>query len=117
MLHSAFDVAAGAADQRPVAPVEAELPAMGADEVEHGAEGLALRPAQAAAELLEEQRRALGRPQHQHGVDRGHVDTLVEEINREDDANLAVGEVFQRRRALSRRAVTPHRDSRQPRPG
>ena len=112
LLHSAFDVAARTTDESAVAAVEAELPAMCADEIEDGAERLALRSTQATTKLLEEQRRALGGTQHQHGVDRGHVDTFVEEVNREDDADLAGGEVLQRRLAVGRRAVTPHRDRR-----
>ena len=84
-LHGPLDVSAGAAEQRPVAAVEAELLAVGADEVEHGAERLARCLAQAAAELLEEQRRALGRAQHEHGVDGGDVDALVEQVDGEHD--------------------------------
>ena len=42
MLHGPFDVAAGAAEQGPVAAVEAELLAVRADEVQHRAERLAL---------------------------------------------------------------------------
>ena len=83
MLHGPLDVSARAAEQRAVAAVEPELLAVRADEVEHGAERLALRLAQPAAELLEEQRRALGRAQHQHRVDVGHVDALVEQVDRE----------------------------------
>ena len=41
LLHGSLDVPAGAAEQGPVAAVEAELPAVGADEVEDRAERLA----------------------------------------------------------------------------
>ncbi len=53
------------AGERPVAQVEAELGVLVADEVEHGQARLAVGEAQAAAELLEEDGRALGRPQEQ----------------------------------------------------
>ena len=89
LLHGSLDVAAGAAEQRPVAAVEAELLAVRADEVEDGAERLARGLAQPSAELLEEQRRALGRAQHQDGVDGGHVDAFVEQVDREHDVALA----------------------------
>ena len=112
MLHSPFDVAARAAEESAVAAVEAELAAMCAHEVEDGAERLARRSAQATSELLEEQRGALGGTQHEHGVDRGHVDAFVEQVDREDDADLAGGEVLQCRLAVGRRAVAPHRDGR-----
>ena len=79
--------AAAAAEQRAEAPVEAELAAVAPDEVEHRADGLALAQPQAASELLQEQRRAVGRPQHEQGVDGGHVDAFVEEIDREDDVD------------------------------
>ena len=109
MLHGALDVAAGAAEQGAVAAVEAELLAVGADEVEHGAERLAGGLAQPAAELLEEQRRALGRAQHQHGVDGGDVDALVEQVDGEHDPDVAGGEVPQGGLALGSGAVAPDR--------
>ena len=85
-----------AAEQRAVAQVEAELAAVRADEVEHGADGLVRRHAQAAAELLQEQGGALGRSEHEDDVDRRDVDALVEQVDREDDLDAARGEVAQR---------------------
>ncbi len=86
LLHGALELPAGAAEQRPVAAVEAELAAVGAHEVEDRAEPLARRAAQAPAELLEEQRGALRGAQHEHGVDGGYVDALVEQVDREHRA-------------------------------
>ena len=68
-LHGSLDLPARASEQGPEAPVEAELPAVDPDEVEHGAERLARRLSQPAAELLKKERGALGRAEHQHGVD------------------------------------------------
>lgn len=78
LRHGALELPAGAAEQGPVAAVEAELAAMRAHEVEDRAEPLARCAAQAPAELLEEQGGALGGAQHEHRVDSGHVDALVE---------------------------------------
>ena len=55
-----------------------------ADEVEHRQARLVLGPAAATAELLEEDRRALGRPQEEDRVDLGDVDALVEEVHGEE---------------------------------
>ena len=85
---------------------------MSADEIQHGAEALALGPPQPTAELLQKQGGALGRAQHEQGVHRGHVDTLVEEIHREDDADLACREVFQGGGTIVRRTVPPDGDRR-----
>ena len=78
-----LQVLSAATEQCPVAEVESELAAMEADEVEDGAFRLAGGSAQASAELLKEQRRALGRAQQQQGVDVRHVDALVEEVDGE----------------------------------
>ncbi len=113
LLDRPFDVATGAAEQSAEAAVEAELAGDAADEVEHGAERLARRSAQPAAELLEEQRRALGGTQHQHRVDRGHVDALVEQVDGEHDVALApAARSASAAVALGRRAVAPDRDGR-----
>lgn len=82
---------------------------MGANEVEHGAERLAVGPAQTPAELLEEQRRALGGPQHQHRVDGGHVDTLVEQVDREHRPHPARRQVGQRLAPLELRGLAGDR--------
>ena len=66
-----------------------------------------------APQLLEEQRRAFGRTQQQQRVDGRDVDALVEEVDGEDDAHAAVGEVAQRRPPLVRTARRRERDGRQ----
>jgi hypothetical protein len=62
-----------------------------ADEIQHGEAALAGfgREAQAAPELLQKHHGALGGPQQQHGVDRWDVDPLVEEVDGEEDLQLA----------------------------
>ena len=69
--------------------------------------------AQAAAELLEEHDRRLGRAQHQHRVDLGHVEALVEQVDGEDDVELAVAQLFDR--LLPRRGRRPAVDRDGPR--
>ena len=69
--------------------VEAELLAVVADEVEHGQDRLVAGAPQAAAELLEEDGRALGGPEEEDGVDVGEVETLVEEVGGEEDVHPA----------------------------
>jgi len=39
--------------------------------------------------LLQEHHRALGGPQQQHGVDGGDVEAFVEQVDREEDLELA----------------------------
>ena len=75
-----------------------------ADEVEHHQALLAFGFAQATAELLKEEDLRLGRAQHQHGVDCRQVDPLVEQVDREDHLQPAVGELFQRFAARQGRA-------------
>ena len=60
-----------------------------ADEVEDR-EAAFPRQAQAAAELLQEDGGALGRPQEEDRVDLGDVDALVEQVDGEEDVDLAV---------------------------
>ena len=109
LLHGALELPAGAAEQGPVAAVEAELLRWVPDEVEDRAERLARRAAQAPAELLEEQRGALGGAQHEHGVDGGHVDALVEQVDGEHDPDLAGGQVPQGGVALVAAGCRPRR--------
>ena len=73
VLDLALEVASRAAEQRPEATIEAELLAVVADEVEHRAD-LPLGFAQSTTELLDEEHRAVGRPQKQERVDVAHVD-------------------------------------------
>lgn len=80
---------------------------MGADEVEHRARALARSLAKSAAKLLKEQRGALGRAEHHDRVHIGDVDTLVEQIDREDHPDAAGREVAQSPFALLTWAVAP----------
>jgi hypothetical protein len=68
------------------------LLAMLADEVEDQTRRLAGRMAQAAPELLEEDRRARGRPQEQQHVDEGQVDALVIQVAGEHQIDVAITE-------------------------
>jgi hypothetical protein len=51
--------------------------------------------AQAPAQLLQEHHSALGGPQQQHGVDGGDVEPFVEQVDREEDAQLPGGQAAQ----------------------
>jgi hypothetical protein len=77
-LDSSFNVASSAAEEGPIAAIEAELFAVGADEIKNRARGLVLGLSQASAELLKEQRGTFGRAKHEDGVDHRDVDALVE---------------------------------------
>jgi hypothetical protein len=83
---------------------------LGADEVQHGAVRRALGLAQPPAELLQEERGALGRAEHHYGVDHGNVDTLVEQVDGEHDLDLPGGKIAQGGLALGSGAVAPDRD-------
>lgn len=87
---------------------------MGAHEVEDRADPLARRSAQAPAELLEEQRGALGGAQHEDGVDSGHVDALVEQVDREHRPNRSLCQVPQGGLPLVAGAVAPDGHRRDP---
>ncbi len=111
---SAFDLrlelSPGAPEQRAEPTVEPELLTMESDEVEHGAHGLPGMASQSSAELLEEQRGAVGRPQQEQRVHRGHVDAFVEEVDREHRAHPSIGEVSQPAAAFVGRCLGPDRD-------
>ena len=81
------EVLAAAAEQRPEAPVEPELRAMAGRRSRAPCRPSCRASAQSAAELLQEERRAVGRAQQQQRVDGGHVDALVEEVDGEDDVD------------------------------
>ena len=96
----------GAAEQCPVANVVAILAPHLADEVEHRQHSLPFRPPQPPPELLEKHGRTLGRSEHEHGVDLGEVDTLVEEIDGEDGPKLPSPQSQERRTPIiARRAA------------
>ena len=111
-----LDVLPSATEEGAETSIEAELAAMVADEVEDGAERLSAvaRPSQATAELLQEERRALGWAQEQQGVDIRDVDALVEQVDGEDDVDSAGVEIAKRRRSFLHRAVAPDRNGRDP---
>ncbi len=108
LLDGALDISSSAAEERSVPAVEAELPAMRANEVQDGAMTLVGCLPEAPAELLNEQRRTLRRPQHEHRVQHRDIDTFVEEIDREDHLHAASRQVAQRSFSIGSRAVTPH---------
>ena len=69
---------------------------MVADEVDDGERILAVLDPEAAAQLLQEDDRRLRGPQHQHGVDVGDVETLVEQVDGEDDFQLTAAQFVER---------------------
>ena len=75
---------------------------MVADEIDDREAVLALPSAQPAAELLQEDDRRLGRAQHQHRVDLGHVEAFVKDVDAEHDLEPAVAQ--RRDRLMPRRA-------------
>ena len=89
----AFEFSSGAAQEPSEPLVEAELLVLIADEVEDGQHVFASALAEPASELLEEDRCALGRAQHQHDIDGRDVDALVEEVDGEQDLHVAGAEV------------------------
>jgi hypothetical protein len=89
--------------------VEPELAALLADEVKDGQDRLAVRAPKPATELLQEQRRALGRSQQQQGVDLGDVQALVEQIDGEDRSRPAVAERPEWRQPAASSGVDPDR--------
>src|SRR6266851_1699563 len=103
-----YEVLAAAAEQRPEAQVESELLPVLADEVQNSAHCLAAAEAQSAAELLKEQRGAIGGTQEEHGVNDGHVDPFVEEVHGKHNVHAPLGEVRQRAATFLFRAVSPH---------
>ena len=96
LLDVGFEFSSGAAEHAPVAEVEAELFALVADEVEDGEHVFAFGAAEASAELLQEDGGALGWAEHEHDVDGGDVDAFVEQVDGEQDLDLAVSEVGER---------------------
>ena len=66
------------------------------DEVEDCEHALALSPAKAASELLQEDRCALRRPQEQDRIDFGDVDPFVEYVDGEDRSKIAAPKLLNR---------------------
>ena len=102
VLDVALELGARAPGHRAEAPVEAELRAVVADEVERGQHGFAWCQPQSAPELLEEDGGALGGTQEEDGVDGGHVDALVEDVDGHDRLRRPA-----RRSAMRRRGRAP----------
>ncbi len=71
-----------------------------AHEVEDSEDPLSLGSPQPSSELLEKHRGAFGRPQHEYGVDFGKVDTVVEEIDREDGSKFSAPQSRERRSTI-----------------
>jgi hypothetical protein len=80
--------------------VKAELTALLTNEVQDREYGPVRSPGQSPAQLLEENRGALGGTQQQDGVHFGQIKTLVEQINGEDTADLAGPQPLQREGAF-----------------
>lgn len=80
-------------------------------EVQHRADRLTSRLAQASTELLEKQRRALGWSKHQQCVDGRNINSLVEEVDGEQRLYATLSEVTQRSTSLIAGTVAPNRDA------
>jgi len=84
---------------------------VGANKIEDSADRLVLSNSQAPAELLQKERRTLGRAQHEHDVHCGYVDAFIEQIHREHDLDPPLSQTSQRVPALGCRAVPRHGES------
>ena len=91
-----LDVGARSSEERPEPAVETELLSVRSDEVKDGANALPGRLSQASSELLKKERRTIGRSKEKKRVDVRDVHALVEEIDGEDDSQLAVSQIAQR---------------------
>jgi hypothetical protein len=74
-------------------PVEAEARVLAAGDVEDGEDVLVPAAPEAAPELLDEDRRALGGTEQEEGVDVGDVHALVEKIDDAEHLDPSAGEV------------------------
>ena len=88
------DVFSRAAEQSLEAAVEPEFAPVLAHEVEDQAPILSGALPEAATELLEEQRRAVRRPQEQEGIDVREVYPFIEEVDREEDSDITIAQVL-----------------------
>src|SRR6478672_7936429 len=87
LLDLSFQASLRRTCQSAVADVEPELLAMMTDEVECGQHRLVTGAAQAATQLLQEDRGALRWPEEQDGVDVGQVEPLVEQVGSKQDVD------------------------------
>src|SRR5690606_16502529 len=79
-----LDLLAAAPENGAESPVELEFLMVLPKEIQNRAYGFAIVLAESAAQLLQEHCRAIGGPEHDHGVDRRDVDSLVEQVHGED---------------------------------
>ena len=101
----------GIGQECPVTQVEPELAVSMADEVEYGQALFLFVQPQAAAELLEEDRQALGRAEEKHRVDLGDVDALVVQVDDEQDVHFPTAQAVLGRVAVGPRRVSAERAS------
>lgn len=88
LLDLALEAGPRRARQRSESKIEAEALVLLPDEVERGEAVLSFHQPQAAAQLLEEDGRALGRSKEEDGVDLRNVHAPVEQVHREQDVDL-----------------------------
>ena len=89
VLHLLLQHGAHDAGEPPVLQVEAGLLVLLSDEVQDRKHRLVRRAAQASLELLKEHGRRLSGPEQEQRVDVGHVESLVEEVDRKQDVDVA----------------------------
>ena len=109
LLHVPDQLPARPTGQRPQPQVGAEGSVLLPDEVQHRAHRLLRVQPQAAAQLLQEHRRRLRRPQQQDRVHRRHVHTLGQHVHGEDDVDLPVPQGVQLLLAHGGRGLAAHR--------
>ena len=85
---------------RPQTRREAELAALGPDEIQYGQAFLLVVQAQATSQLLQVDGQALRGPQEQDRVQLGDVDAFVVQIDDEDEVDFAAAESLLRRAPL-----------------
>ena len=76
-----------------------------ANEVEYGQALLLVVQSQAATELLQEDRQALGRAEEQHRVELGDVDALIVQVDDEQDVHLTAAQAVLGRVAIGPRGL------------
>jgi len=103
-----LEVPPAAAEQRAEATVISEFLSVMTDEVQDCAVGFAMTIAQTTPELLQEQRWAVRWAQENEGVHFGQIDTLVEEVDREEHVDLSISQVAKGLLALGGRCVRPY---------
>ena len=92
----------GVGQKRPVTQVEAELAMSLTNEIEYGQALFLVVQSQATAELLQKDRQTFGRAQEKHRVELGNVDTLIVQVDDEQEVQLTAAQAV-----LGRVAVGP----------